>query len=310
MFDNALALLAGRQCGVFSRAQALSICADEGLISWRLKTGRRVQAAPGVYALLGWPDSWHRRLWVAHLAVGPESVVSHEAAAALHGFALFPPGPVVVTVRHGDHHRPGGWTVHQSTDLRPEDIGSVSGLPVTGEARTLFDLAAVTTRQRYVRALEDAHVRRLCRLEDVGSVYLALRRRGKRGMKMLGQVLAGRGPGYAPPESELERRLLKVLARGGLPAPKRQYPLPWRGQSEARVDLAFPDHKVLLEADGRRWHSRMDQMAADRQRDREALSNGWRPYRFVWEEITTQPEGVCRIVRDALSLPSRGHSPY
>ncbi len=173
----------------------------------------------------------------------------------------------------------------------------------------MFDLAAVTPRSRYVRALQDAHVRRLCRLEEVGALYLALRRRGKRGMRMLGQVLETRGAGYVPPESELERRLISVLRRGGLPAPKRQYPLPWRTDAEGRVDLAYPDHKVLIEADGRRWHSRMDHMATDRRRDREALNNGWRPYRFLWEEITAQPESVCRTVRDALSTHSRGHSP-
>ena len=301
MLDNALSLLAGQECGVISRAQALSLCVDDGQISWRLRTGRWLQVAPGVYLLLGWPDSWLRRLWVGHLAVGPESAVSHEAAAALHGFALFKPGPVVLTVRHGDHHRPGDWTVHQYTDLRAEDVCRMDDLPVTTPARTLFDLAAVTTRQRYIRALEDAHVRRLCRLEELGTVNLALRRKGKRGMKMLGQVLASRGPGYVPPESELERRLLRVLRRGGLPEPSRQHPLPWRADAEGRVDLAYPRAKVLIEADGRRWHSRMDQMAMDRQRDREALSNGWRPYRFVWEEIANQPDTVCAAVREALS---------
>ena len=301
MVDLVLAETASAQHGLFSRRQVLGAGGDDDLIGRRLGSGRWQHVTPGVYSLPGWPSSWRRSLWTAHLDLGATSVISHEAAAALYGLAFFSPGHVVLTIPHGFHQRPAPWEVHQSTDLRAEDVCLVGGLPVTTAARTLFDLAAVTTRQRYERVLEDAHVRRLCRLEAVQALYVELRRRGKPGMKVLGQVLQTRGPGYVPPESELERKLLTVLRRGGLPAPRRQYPLPWRVGSEARVDLAYPDHKVLIEADGRRWHSRMDQMAADRRRDRDALSNGWRLYRFVWEEITRRPGLVCDTVRAALN---------
>jgi very-short-patch-repair endonuclease len=300
MVDDVLAELASRQYGVFSRTQVLEVGGNDDLICRRVAVGRWLRLEPGVYSLPGWHHSWKRSLWIAHLDLGPDSVVSHEAAAALHELILFAPGRVVLTITHGFHQRPAQWEVHQSTDLRAQDVCGVQGLPVTTKQRTLFDLAAVTRRPRYVRVLEDAHVRGLCRLEDVTDVYVALRRRGKRGMKLLGEVLDSRGPGYVPPESELERRLLTVLRKGGLAAPRRQYPLPWRVEAACRVDLAYPDAKVLIEADGRRWHSRMDQMAEDRRRDREALSNGWRPYRFVWEEITRQPEMVCATVRAAL----------
>ena len=301
MLDKSLAVLAGRQHGVLSRAQVLATGGDDDFIAWRLRTEAWARVAPGVYGLPGWPPTWKRFLWIAHLAVGPGSVVSHQAAAALHGFYTFKPGPVVLTVVHGDHERPGPWTVRQSTDLRPTDITTADGLAVTTPARTLFDLSAVLSRPRYERVLDDAHVSRCCRIEDVEALYRALRRPGKRGMKMLGQVIECRGSGYVPTASELERRLVKLLRRGGLPDPSRQYPLPWRVGAEGRVDLAYPEHRVVIEGDGRRWHSRMDQMAADRRRDREAVRHGWRPYRFVWEEITGQPEMVCQAVRDALS---------
>ncbi|PLS75190.1 MAG: hypothetical protein CYG61_08490 [Actinobacteria bacterium] len=57
-----------------------------------------------------------------------------------------------------------------------------------------------------------------------------------------------------------------------------------------------------MEGDGRRWHARMDQMATDRRRDRDALNHGWRPYRFVWEEITREPQMVRGTLLDALAL--------
>lgn len=108
--------------------------------------------------------------------------------------------------------------------------------------------------------------------------------------------MASRGPGYVPPESVLERRLSRVLEDSRIPAPVRQFVLPWRERVNERVDLAFPRHRIIVEADGRRWHARMDQMASDRRRDREALNHGWRPFRFVWEEITRCPD----LVRDTL----------
>lgn len=303
MVDSVLTEIAREQCGLFSRHQVLGAGGSDKLISRRLKAGRWSRVATGVYSLAGWPESWRRSLWAAHLHVSPASVVSHEAAAALHGLILFRPGPVVVTVPHGDHERPMNEVrVHQSTDLVPAHVARIDGLPVTTVARTLLDLAAVAGRDRLGRSLDDAHVSKLCPLSDVQNLYEELRRPGKRGMKRLGRLLAARGPGYVPPESVLERRLHGVLDDPRLPKPRRQFPLPWRGPAEQRVDLAFPEHKVIVEADGRRWHTRMDQMAADRRRDREALNQGWRVYRFVWEEITGNAEMVRQTVIEALVL--------
>ena len=304
MPDEAVARLASRQYGLFARAQAIELGVTARVLHRRLVARRWLPVSPGVYSVPGWPGSWRRSLMLACLDAGPGTAVSHEAAAALHRLATFAPGPIVITVLHGDHKRRGQPEVHQSTDLRPRDRVTVDGLPVTTVARTLFDLAATTHRWRYELALDDAHVRGSCRIDEVRALYDELRGPGKRGMKMLGQVLAERGAGYVPPASMLERRLLGVLARGGLPPPRRQYPLPWRAEAEGRVDFAFPAARVLIEADGRRWHTRMKDFEVDRARDNEALNNDWRPYRFTWSQITKRPSDVCETVRRALSRPS------
>lgn len=303
MVDAVVVSIARVQCGLFSRLQVLVAGGDDKLICRRLESGRWLRAAPGVYCLPGWLDSWPRSLWSAHLDIGPSSVVSHEAAAALHGLILFRPGPVILTVAHGDHERDSRlWRVHQSTDLRPAHVTQIDGLPVTTVPRTLCDLAAVAGRERLARSLDEAHVGGLCPISEVQALYDELSRPGKRGMRRLGQLLALRGPGYVPPESVLERRLHRILDDPRLPVPRRQFDLPWRLPAEQRVDLAFPEQKVIVEADGRRWHTRMDQMAADRRRDREALNHGWRCYRFVWEEITRDAEMVRLTLLEALLL--------
>ena len=295
----AITNVSSRQYGLFSRAQAADLGIDDCMLWRALTAGRITQEAEGVYGFPGWPDSWFRRLWRAYLATGPNAVVSFEAAAVLHGLTGFLFGRIVLTTPHGDHHWHGLCEVRQRTDLLPEHIVVIDGLRVTSVVRTLFDLGAVAGAQRLALAVEDAHITGQCRLEALQAFYDDLRRPGKRGMKKLGRILAERGPGYVPPQSWLQRRLVVVLCAGGLPKPRLEVHLPWRTERESRTDALYDDTLILMEADGRRWHTRVDQMAEDRRRDREAQNHGYRPYRFVYEELRYDPEMVAETIREA-----------
>ena len=299
MLDAAIVELAKCQYGLFSRSQALRSGHTQRKLDLALGSARLTHEAEGVYGMPGWPESWWREVWRAFLATGPDAVVSHESAAAIHRLTNYPQGRIVLTTKHGDHHWHGLADMRQSTDLRPEHVEIRGGLPVTTPVRTLFDLAAVTGRERLAIAVEDAHISRQCRLETLIALYDELRRPGKHGMKKLGRILAERGPGYVPPESALERLLLKVLRDAGLPKPRLQAQLPWRTTLPSRCDAIYDDARIILEADGRRWHTRVDQMAADRRRDREALNHGYRPYRFVYEELKRDPQMVVATVLEA-----------
>ena len=288
-----------RQYGLFSRAQAAQLGIYDCMLWRALVSGRITQEAEGVYGFPGWPDSWFRRLWRAYLATGPHAVVSFETAAALHRLTGFARGRIVLTTPHGDHHWHGLCEVRQRTDLLPEHIVLIEGLRVTTAVRTLFDLAALAGPQRLALAIEDAHITGQCRLEALQAFYDDLRRPGKRGMKRLGRILAERGPGYVPPQSWLQRRLVTVLAAGGLPKPRLEVQLPWRTERESRTDALYDDTLILMEADGRRWHTRVDQMAEDRRRDREAQNHGYRPYRFVYQELRYDPDMVVETIREA-----------
>ena len=297
----AITELSSQQYGLFSRVQATKTGVDDGMLKRALGSGRITQEAEGVYGLPGWPESWWREVWRAFLATGPDKHValSHETAAAIHRMTNFPRGRIVLTTKHGDHHWHGLADMRQSTDLKPEHVRIRDGLPVTTPVRTLFDLAAVAGRERLAIAVEDAHISRQCCLEELIALYEELRRPGKHGMKKLGRILAERGPGYVPPESKLERMLLKILRDAGLPKPRLQAQLPWRTTLPSRCDALYEKERIILEADGRRWHTRVDQMAADRRRDREAQNHGYRPYRFVYEELKRDPLMVVRTIVEA-----------
>jgi very-short-patch-repair endonuclease len=301
VFDAAVADLAKRQYGLFSRAQVKRLEGSDIMIWRRVEAGKWTHETEGVYGLPGWPESWWREVWRAYLATGPDKhvAVSHETAAAIHRMSNFPRGRIVLTTKHGDHHWHGLADMRQSTDLKPEHVRIRDGLPVTTPVRTLFDLAAVAGRERLAVAIEDAHITKQCRLEELIALYEELRRPGKHGMKKLGRILAERGPGYVPPESKLERMLLKILRDAGLPKPRLQVQLPWRTTLQSRCDALYEKERIILEADGRRWHTRVDTMAEDRRRDREAQNHGYRSYRFVYEELKHDPKMVVDTIVEA-----------
>lgn len=303
--EAAVADLAGRQHGLFSRAQVLALGMTSKIIEGRLRSGRWSQVAAGVYSVPGVPPNWRRSLMAACLEAGPSAVVSHDAAAALHRLATFRPGPVVVMVDHGNHQHLRGGILRQSTDLRPHHCTVVDGLPVTTPARTIVDLAAVLRTGRLRAVVEDALAAKAVSLLDLSRCHQELRRPGKRGLRRLAAVLSTLGPGPVPSATALERGLLRVLRDGGLPAPVREHDLPWTRDTPGRVDFAYPRQRVVVEADSRRWHTRERDFVSDRRRDREAQLAGWDVYRFTWDDLRTCPQDVVATVRRALALSSK-----
>ena len=54
---------------------------------------------------------------------------------------------------------------------------------------------------------------------------------------------------------------------------------------------------LIVEADGRRWHTRTADFARDRRRDRQAATRGWLTVRISWEELMSDPGGVAADLR-------------
>lgn len=103
--------------------------------------------------------------------------------------------------------------------------------------------------------------------------------------RALREILKARGPGLEMSESILEVELVRLLTEAGLPPPVQQHPLPWRPVGTGRADLAYPDARLLIEADGRRWHALNQDFESDRRRDNLAMLAGWRVPRFTWRDI-------------------------
>ena len=306
--DQRIAQLAQRQHQVFSREQAVDLGASAGMLQHRLRSGRWERVLSGVYGLPGGRPSSMRDLWISHLGTGPSSVVSHESAAALHGFVGFPRGRRILTVDHSSWHRIPDTFVHQISDLVAADCSEIWGLPITRPARTFVDLAATTSGMRLASALDDAAARGVVSVVDVARVLLRVARPGKPGVRKLKLVLRDRMAGFIPAESELERRFFAVVERAGLPAPKRQFTLPGRLGQTGRVDAAYPDQRVIIELDGRRWHTRINDVKRDRQWDNQAASAGWVTLRFLWEDVVNDPDHVVAVLRETIAQRIRALS--
>ncbi len=257
---------------------------------------------PGVYALAATPVTRYLQLWAAVLAAGPQAVLSHESAALVHGAEDLPPEPITLTNPHGRHHRLQGVVVHQIDDLARRHRTAVDGLPTSTAARSVIDLAATQDGSTVGRVADDLVRAKRTSYGAIASVLADVARPGKPGVEVVAAVLEARTAGHVPASSALERLLFATLEAGGLPAPARQVRLPGRGPVTGLVDGAYLDAQIVLEADGRRWHTRMDAARRDRERDAQVVRAGWVPLRFVYEQLQGDPAGVCAIVADTRAL--------
>lgn len=279
---------------------------SERSIDYLLARGEWVREFEGVYRLPGAPPSWHQALTAACLWAGEGAVVSHRAAGALLRLDGVPPGVVEVTATKQRKSPRDGVCVNCTGTLPACDLARVGPLPVTNVSRTLIDLGAVVNEETVEVALEDALRRRLTsvsrlrwRIDQVGV-------QGRRGAGVLRGLLNRRERGAAPAESILEVRLLRLLADSGLPAPVKQHEIRERGRVLARVDLAYPDSLVAVEADGYRFHSGKAAWQGDRERRNLLTSRGWLVLHVTWDDLARHPEVIVADVRRALRFTDGG----
>jgi hypothetical protein len=303
--DVRVGLVAGRQGGAFTWGQARGCGFGKATIGRRVRSGEWLRVYPGVYVLAGAPPSRRRDLWVAVLAVGSTATVSHESGALFHGARRLAPHPVTLTATHGSHHRLPGLVVHQIDDLAPHHRTTVDGLPVVTPARAVVELGSRLSPDRLGDVADDLVQLRKTSWPAIGRVFRDVARPGKPGMATVAAMLDDRCGHEVPADSHLERSLFTALAAGGLPAPVRQMALPGRGAIRGLVDAAYPDARIVLEADGRTYHMQLDAMRRDRERDAQVVKAGWVPLRFVYEQIVHDPAAVAEDVRvsRAVRLP-------
>jgi very-short-patch-repair endonuclease len=286
--------------GVFSVQEAIALGLPKTTLRRRVEEGIFVHVGRGMLALPGTATRSDLKIRAALRLLN--GVVSHESAARIHGFEAIPNSLPSITVSHRSSHSFPGVTVHQSTDLLEEHVQDVDGLRVTTPVRTLVDLAKVFGPRRLQRVIEHALVTHKVDIEEFLDLVTALSRRGKPGMKKLHKIIREHLLGTAVSDTVLERALFKLIRAAGLPLPTRQFHAPWLKRLNGRVDFAYVDSKIVIEADSRRWHLMFDAFEVDKIRDNAAQIAGWIVIRITWRMINDQPEEVVRTIRAALEV--------
>ena len=111
-------------------------------------------------------------------------------------------------------------------------------------------------------------------------------------------VLATRVTGI---ESELEARFRDLLRRFGLPQPERQVVLGDDSEQAGRVDCLFRDAGLVVELDGRPFHSSKLDRLEDGRRDLALLRSGKRVLRLSWHHVVERPEELASALRALLA---------
>lgn len=293
---------AKRHGGIITTREALELGMPRSTLARRVADGIFVPLKRGVVALPGTSTRPDVLMRAAGRLLG--AVVSHQSAARIHQMEPIPKSGPTVTVPYRGTHTFPGVTVHQSTDLLPEHIVTIDGLRVTSPPRTLLDLAQVFGEKRLVRVVDSSLASGIVDFDELVDLYFALTRQGKKGMRLMGEILAKRVDDKRIPETVIETRLFRLLVDAGIKPPVKQFHAPWLEPVDGRVDFAYVDEEIVIEADSRRWHGLFDALDIDRRRDIAAQLSGWIVLRITWKMITEEPEFVVDSVRRALEMRS------
>ena len=300
--DRRLDEYAARQFGAFSLAQARRVGFTDRMVDHRLGSGTWLRLAGGVYALASSPPSWERRLAAAVLS-RPESIVAGMSAAHLHEFVGFGPGrPVVMVPLNGNARSPLAKVIRSRyfADISTIRVGA---FVATTPAETIVNLSSQIGRQRLESLIDDCLAAKTL---DAETLMLTVERRsGLKGIPTVRRLIEERLPdAYQPPTSVLERLLYDILSQPGIPQVVRQFPFP-REVVPGTVDAYVPEWRLIIEADGRRWHTRKGDFERDRARDNLATSHGIAVLRFTYQMLNRHPEDCLATILDTGRVRAR-----
>jgi very-short-patch-repair endonuclease len=297
----AVASVARGQEGLVTRQQLEASGLSPSQIK-RWVRDRRLHPVFRTVFVLGHPTAGPRaRLRAAALAC-PGAVISHRSAAALLG--LREVGPVVIDVippvEHG--RKIDGIKAHRVPFPGPSEVQTAYGIPCTTVARTVVDLAGTHGIEKLREAVEMAATRK--RL-DIAAVDAALAKAPRRrGVPVLRTVIDEWRPVaettmHSTIRSLFEAKLLPLIATAGLPIPKMNARVR-TAERVLEVDLLWPEHKLVVEADSRRHHAIEVAFERDHKRTRELIAAGYEVHRVTWREAEREPEAVFAVLRARL----------
>jgi hypothetical protein len=283
----------------------------EGFLTKRqLESGPYRRVLYNVHADPGMVHDHRLKTLAAALLMPAGAAIGGRSAAAWFGapFSSAADPVLVVVPRDCRWTGPRGVQVHR-TGFRPGEIWTDDdGVRLTTAPRTAWEIATLETAQN-AAALLDGMLRdgaeRDAGLTDAGVAAEFLSRRGQwRSSRALTLLPLLDGRAMSPPES----RLRVACHLGGLPRPIPQFEVYEDGVFLGRVDLAWPEAKLIVEYEGA-YHFDGLQIPKDDARYDRLVAAGWRVIRLssidLWdldavvEQIRAALVGAAGLVSTA-----------
>lgn len=292
--DLTIAHLVRHREGVLHRREATAAGFTPKMIRHRCRSGVWNQLDRDVFALAVFPATWRQRC-IAATFLHPAAALSHSTSATHLGLDGFRPGRVQIAVPPVANHQSSIAQIHRSRHIQFEVVG---GIRTSTFAQTMVQLAGSVPDRSLRSALHSGLHQRHERADELRQRIGELADRRMPGMRRLVDALEDLD-GTPPTASELERLLADVLDLvPGMPPVDRQVSMPWRSDRDTLVDAFVPAWGLVLEADGRSWHTRVGDFEVDRWRDNEATSRGLHVMRFTWHRLRDDRTGVIdQLVR-------------
>lgn len=277
--------------------------------------GRWRRHHPGVFSIVGAPDTWHHRLWLALLIAGDGAVVGRRSAARLLHLTNRFGDAIDIVQPQATAPRVRPRSTRRTSRLLPSHVTDLDGIPVTTIERTLFDLAGLTSHRRrrgrrlylpapmVTRLVDDALVRKQTTVPALTRTFVSLAGRGRPGTVLMRTILGQRAGDFVPTESDLEDLFLAFVRRYDLPEPTRQVTLGSDTDSIGRVDFLYERIKLVVEVDGHVFHAPLAVQRHDRQRELELLRAGWRFIRFGWHDLAHDADRIAKLFREVVTAP-------
>jgi very-short-patch-repair endonuclease len=280
--------MARRQHGVVRRSDLEGIGFSEEAVEHRLATGRLHLVSPGVYAV-GRPELTPKGRWMAAvLACGDDAVLSHRSAAELWGIGYEDGKRIDVSIRRKSKITRVGIKVRARPSLDAKSVVVRFGIPVTNPVQTLIDVATELKPLRLERAVNEADKLDLVDPETLRRALDA--HGGMPGVRTLRTMLDRHTFRLSDSDLEIYFRPLALAADFPLPLTKHRV-------LGYEVDFWFPDHGLVVETDGLRYHRTPSQQARAAKRDQKHTAAGLRVLRFTHWQIAYAPNEVTDILR-------------
>lgn len=222
--------------------------------------------------------------------------MSGSTAAHLLGIDGMRQGRVEIMVPAGGNGRSDIATVTRSKWFREVATTRAGGFTVTDPAETILVLAARMAPAPLERLVDDVIAAGAVTVEGFEPIRRRISGGRVRGSRRLFDLLDERSDAaWQPPGNELEHHLDRLVDHPSIPPVSRQHPFSY-ADTPMIVDMYIDAWRLVLEADGRRWHTRRADFERDRARDNAAAARGLAVLRFTWRMLTDDLEGCRRTL--------------